>query len=307
MSAFLRSCLLGVRVPLPAIRVSLPATWDAPGLRPLNSSQADAVKHALTHPLTLVQGPPGTGKKLETAASLVYHFVNQGRGPVLVCAASNAAGDHLAEKILLTGVSVVRLYSRSHRVSTISRALTLEAHLVTSTPFRPTALLQLQSTVHSSCLELSPTSFRSSTQSNWNRRGKVQRRGCAPEADVVVCTCSAAAESRLASRTFHFLLIDEAAQALEPEAVIPFTNGIQQAVLVGDHKQLGSIVPTRQLQAAGVARQRGGGRPRTCAVRTCSVSREGPGTRRGEDAAEGSQAGGTDTGAGVGVAVGQVV
>jgi len=100
-------------------------------------------------------------------------------------------------------------------------------------------------------------------------------------ADVVVCTCSAAAESRLASRTFHFLLIDEAAQALEPEAVIPFTNGIQQAVLVGDHKQLGSIVPTRQLQAAGVARQRGGGRPRTCAVRTCSVSREGPGTRRG--------------------------
>mmetsp|Transcript_11890 Transcript_11890/g.25080 ORF Transcript_11890/g.25080 Transcript_11890/m.25080 type:complete len:89 (+) Transcript_11890:52-318(+) len=62
MSAFLRSCLLGVRVPLPAIRVSLPATWDAPGLRPLNSSQADAVKHALTHPLTLVQGPPGTGK-----------------------------------------------------------------------------------------------------------------------------------------------------------------------------------------------------------------------------------------------------
>ncbi|KAL1527665.1 hypothetical protein AB1Y20_009051 [Prymnesium parvum] len=43
------------------------------------------------------------------------------------------------------------------------------------------------------------------------------------KADVVVCTCSTAAESRIVTRAFHYLLVDEAAQALEPEVLIPLT------------------------------------------------------------------------------------
>jgi len=38
-----------------------------------------------------------------------------------------------------------------------------------------------------------------------------------------VCTCSTAAESRIVTRAFHYLLVDEAAQALEPEVLIPLT------------------------------------------------------------------------------------
>ena len=186
MSAYLRSCLLGARIVLPAIRVALPESWDAPSLRPLNSSQTSAVRYALTHPLTLIQGPPGTGKT-ETAASLVYHFVNQGRGPVLVCAASNSAGDHLAEKILLTGVSVVRLYSRTHRVSTVSSALTLEAHLEslpadgTSAIAEYRSLLQLRAELG----ELSPLDSKQLDSSRRSAEAAVLRR-----AAVVVCTCS---------------------------------------------------------------------------------------------------------------------
>ncbi|KAL1500352.1 hypothetical protein AB1Y20_013015 [Prymnesium parvum] len=189
--------------------------------------------------------------KTETAATLVYHFAAQGRGPVLVCAASNSAGDHLAEKIHRTGVSTVRLYSRTHRLSTISEPLTLEAHLAalpadgTSEIKEYRSLLQLRAKVG----ELSPVDAKKLEAARKSAEAAVLHR-----AAVVVCTCSAAAEARVSSRTFHFLLIDEAAQALEPEAVIPFTNGVQHAVLVGDHKQLGPIVQTRQLQASGFAK-----------------------------------------------------
>ncbi|KAL1523336.1 hypothetical protein AB1Y20_018281 [Prymnesium parvum] len=57
MSAYLRVCLLGALAPMPALRVVLPSSWNAPGLRPLNPSQTSAVEYALTHPLTLIQGP----------------------------------------------------------------------------------------------------------------------------------------------------------------------------------------------------------------------------------------------------------
>ena len=74
--------------------------------------QAFAVKQAVQRPLTLIQGPPGTGKTV-TSASIVYHLVKIGAGPVLVCAPSNIAVDQITEKIHRTGLKVVRLCARS--------------------------------------------------------------------------------------------------------------------------------------------------------------------------------------------------
>ncbi|KAL1523335.1 hypothetical protein AB1Y20_018281 [Prymnesium parvum] len=47
MSAYLRVCLLGALAPMPALRVVLPSSWNAPGLRPLNPSQTSAVDASL--------------------------------------------------------------------------------------------------------------------------------------------------------------------------------------------------------------------------------------------------------------------
>ena len=73
-------------------------------------------------------------------------------------------------------------------------------------------------------------------------------RGC----QVVCCTCSAAGGKKLSSIVFDFLLIDEAGQALEPEALIPITRGAQRVVLVGDHKQLGPHVANRSAATAAL-------------------------------------------------------
>jgi regulator of nonsense transcripts 1 len=83
-----------------------------PNLPELNPSQMEAVKAVIASPLSLIQGPPGTGKTV-TSASIVYHLSQLGNGPILVCAPSNVAVDHLTERIDRTGLRVVRIAAKS--------------------------------------------------------------------------------------------------------------------------------------------------------------------------------------------------
>ena len=201
MSGYLRSSILGHSLPPPPLRVSYPSSWHAPGLRQLNESQLLAVKRAFEHPLTLIQGPPGTGKT-ETAATLVYHYAQQGRGAVLVCAASNAAADHLAEKILLTKVSVVRLRSRSHPPPEgQSSSLSLSSHLeaLSGDSSSPASEYQRLLRLRSELEELSPVDAQNLESVRRSSESEVLKR-----VEVVVCTCSTAAETRLVSRSFRY-------------------------------------------------------------------------------------------------------
>ncbi|VDK53887.1 unnamed protein product [Gongylonema pulchrum] len=105
VSQFIYHKLMGHDVDDIVFKVPLPKRFSAPGLPELNHSQVLAVKTVLQRPLSLIQGPPGTGKTV-TSATIVYHLVKQTNGQVLVCAPSNVAVDHLAEKIHRTGLKV---------------------------------------------------------------------------------------------------------------------------------------------------------------------------------------------------------
>ena len=104
--------ILGYNTQDQYINAKIPTQLSVPGLPELNHYQLDAVKKALTTPLTLIQGPPGTGKTV-TSTTLVAHLARQKNGKVLVCAPSNIAVDQLTEKINSTGVKAVRLCARS--------------------------------------------------------------------------------------------------------------------------------------------------------------------------------------------------
>ena len=45
------------------------------------------------------------------------------------------------------------------------------------------------------------------------------------KADVICCTCVGAGDPRLSKLTFKSVLVDEATQACEPEALIPLVMG----------------------------------------------------------------------------------
>lgn len=220
---------------------------SAPGLPELNHSQETAVRSVLGAPLSLIQGPPGTGKTV-TSATIVYHFAKASKGPVLVCAPSNIAVDQLTEKIAMTGLKVVRVVAKSRETlpSTNVEHLSLHyqvRHVDDREESELNKLMRLRD-------ELGELNDRDDRRLRSLRR--VAERELLLAADVICTTCVTAGDSRLSSFRFRSILVDEATQATEPEALIPIVHGCKQLVFVGDHCQLGAVITDKRAAAAGL-------------------------------------------------------
>lgn len=218
--------------------------WIAvPNLPQLNSSQTSAIKAVLKRPFSLIQGPPGTGKTV-TSATIVYHLVKLSKEKVLVCAPSNIAVDHLAEKIHSTGLKVVRVVakSRESRVSSIEH-LTLHHQIKHYNNDKYQHLVRLKQ---------EQDGLTKKDEEKLTYLMRMLERKILREADVVMCTCVGAGDLRLNRMEFKTVLIDEVTQATEPECLIPLTKGCRQAILVGDHQQLGPVVMSNEACKAGL-------------------------------------------------------
>lgn len=237
--------LLGHEVEDTVLKCQLPKRFTAAGLPELNHSQVYAVKTVLQRPLSLIQGPPGTGKTV-TSATIVYHLVKQGNGPVLVCAPSNIAVDQLTEKIHKTGLKVVRLCAKSREAidSPVSfLALHNQIRNMDSMP----ELQKLQQ------LKDETGELSSADEKRYRALKKQCEKELLQHADVICCTCVGAGDPRLAKMQFRSVLIDESTQATEPECMIPVVLGCKQLILVGDHCQLGPVVMCKKAARAGLS------------------------------------------------------
>ena len=217
--------------------------FTVPGLPPLNDSQIEAVKAVLQRPLSLIQGPPGTGKTV-TSATLVYHLTRQNMGQVLVTAPSNVAVDQLTEKIAATGLRVVRLASKT-REATLSSVDHLCLHVMT-----PLAAGDEFNKLQRLKDEIGDLTDRD--QKKYRSLRNRTEREILQAADVICCTCVGAGDPRLKNFRFRQILIDEATQAIEAEALIPISMGAKQVVFVGDHCQLGPVVMCKAAAKAGL-------------------------------------------------------
>mmetsp|Transcript_10452 Transcript_10452/g.22457 ORF Transcript_10452/g.22457 Transcript_10452/m.22457 type:complete len:1073 (+) Transcript_10452:83-3301(+) len=217
--------------------------FTAPGLPPLNESQVQAVAAVLQRPMSLIQGPPGTGKTV-TSATLVYHLTRQNMGQVLVTAPSNVAVDQLTEKIAATGLRVVRLASKT-REATSSSVDHLCLHVMT--PLAAGDEFKKLQRLKDEIGELSERD-----QKKYRALRNRTEREILQAADVICCTCVGAGDPRLKNFRFRQVLIDEATQAIEAEALIPISMGAKQIVLVGDHCQLGPVVMCKAAAKAGL-------------------------------------------------------
>jgi regulator of nonsense transcripts 1 len=217
--------------------------FTAPGLPPLNESQVQAVAAVLQRPMSLIQGPPGTGKTV-TSATLVYHLTRQNMGQVLVTAPSNVAVDQLTEKIAATGLRVVRLASKT-REATSSSVDHLCLHIMT--PLAAGDEFKKLKRLKDEVGELTDRD-----QKKYRALQSRTEKEILQAADVICTTCVGAGDPRLKNFRFRQVLIDEATQAIEAEALIPLSMGAKQIVLVGDHCQLGPVVMCKAAAKAGL-------------------------------------------------------
>ncbi|KAG2500164.1 hypothetical protein HYH03_001746 [Edaphochlamys debaryana] len=212
-----------------------------------NPSQREAVQAAATGRLTAIHGPPGTGKTSTIVALLLALLGGTGQGQ---------AGDDSAEEGGAGGggesssTFPILVAAETHvPVDNILLRLLRELPHLAQQPGRVLRLLgdagAVSPAVRRHCLE----ALDGVRSEHGYSRGAVHRalRG----ARVVLATCAGAGSPLLDGFAFPFVIVDEASQATEATALMPLSRGCRQAVLVGDHRQLGPLVGAQAARALG--------------------------------------------------------
>ncbi|XP_055344639.1 uncharacterized protein LOC129592592 isoform X2 [Paramacrobiotus metropolitanus] len=193
----------------------------------LNAKQKEAVQMALINPVSLIQGPPGTGKT-KTAVAIIRSLLQDPLAKILVCAPSNVAIDDLTLKTATAdrGLKILRLLPHGRDIACVNRDVE-------------------QYTVNSKFRREFPDF---SEPEPWRiRRFELE---CVEQAQIVCTTCNSAGLNCLSKVSFPYVLIDEAAQGMEPECLVAITRACEKLILIGDAEQLGAVVRFPNLQGS---------------------------------------------------------
>lgn len=228
----------------------------------LNESQNKAVQEILAaEDVAIVHGPPGTGKTT-TVVQAIRQLVKE-EPNILVCAPSNPAVDLLAERLNAEGVRVLRLGNISRVDESLFR-LTLEGQLQDRPEMQEVKRLKIEAA----------QAFRKAGnyKRNFDDRARDSKKEAyqeaktltqyarileqytvdkvLAEAEVICCTLVGAASEYLKKRRFKTVVIDEAAQALEPSCWIPILKA-DRVVFAGDPFQLPPTVKSNEAIKGG--------------------------------------------------------
>lgn len=238
-------------------------TLPSPDLPTLNASQQHAVSHILAaDDVAIVHGPPGTGKT--TTLVQAIRLLCKTEKTILVCAPSNTAADVLTERIAANGMNVIRIGNISRIDEAIlshTLEMTIQAHPDTK------ELKKVRKEVDE--LRREAHKFkRTFDQDAREERKHVLRQAkdlanwavtleeriidqILDNAQVITCTLVGTQDRYLRDRTFKTVVIDEAAQALEPATWIAIGHA-QKVVLAGDPLQLPPTLHAIEAQKKGL-------------------------------------------------------
>lgn len=238
-----------------AVKELLKSDTKFSSLKPLNRSQYKALKKALLQKLSIIQGPPGTGKTQISAAFVWYvsrlYKPQNSMEKILVTSSSNKAVDNLVLRIKKTGLKVIKIASRI-RAKLDSINLKVEKHSL------HVLLKNYIYTNHYQFYGYFIDKYENDELIDYsilkmleNIVKKVEQ-NFLEQADVICCTNIMVGDPRLSQLYFPFVLIDEASQSTEPEAILPLTKGCRHLVLVGDQMQLGPRIYSKIAEVSGL-------------------------------------------------------
>lgn len=219
----------------------------------LNATQELAVNEVLcAKDVMVVHGPPGTGKTT-TLVEAIYETLRR-ECQVLVCAQSNMAVDWISEKLVDSGLSVLRIGNPT-RVNDKMLSFTYE-NLFSDHPDYPQlwnirkAIRDLQSQRNKG------ESTRQKINSLKDRAADLEQRikeQLFAQSRVIACTLTGSANKVLSGMKFSTLFIDEAAQALEAACWIAMRKA-DRVILAGDHHQLPPTIKCYEAARQGLDR-----------------------------------------------------
>ena len=233
----------------------------------LNSSQRDALKLIqASEDVAIVHGPPGTGKTTTLISAIERIVVKEHQ--VLVCAPSNVAVDLLAERLDARGLKVVRTGHIS-RVNEELLSLTLDQQVSEHPEHKQIKRIKIEAAEMRKQATNMVKNHRGRGRVDHRERGHLYKQageldGWARQleqrvlgdvldaAQVVCCTLTGAGANFMRDRKFKTVVVDEAAQALEPAVWIPLQRA-KRIVMAGDPFQLPPTVKSRKAERGGLA------------------------------------------------------
>lgn len=224
-----------------------------------DESQRRAIALGLNkkRPILIIQGPPGTGKS-GLLKELVALAIQQGER-VLVTAPTNAAVDNMVDKLSSIGLNVVRVGNPA-RISKIVASKSL-GEIVNAKLARFRSEFErkksdlrkdLRHCLKNDSLAAGIRQLLKQLGKTLKKKEKETVREVLSNAQVVLATNNGAANPLIRKLdVFDLVVIDEAAQAIEPSCWIPILQG-KRCILAGDQFQLAPVVLSRKALECGL-------------------------------------------------------
>jgi superfamily I DNA and/or RNA helicase len=220
----------------------------------INSAQENAIKNALMYYLSIVIGTPGSGKTF-LLINLVYNIriIKGSTEKILICAQTNQAIDNI--------IKFLKKYNFEKYVRVLSPAKELSEELDLTNSVHKLAREKIYNNQnkYSELIKLIERKEKNGYLCEkdfkiYKERIRAIENEIIESADIVLSTLNNSADDRLRDIHFSYVIIDEAAQALEPDIILSLVHQAQMVVLIGDDKQLGPLVHSKEAAAAGLSR-----------------------------------------------------
>lgn len=224
-----------------------------------DDSQQKAIALGLNkkRPVLIIQGPPGTGKT-GLLKELIVLAVQQGER-VLMTAPTNAAVDNMVEKLSNIGLEIVRVGNPA-RISKAVASKSLGEIVNSKLASFKTEVERKKSDLRKDLRHcLKDDSLAAGIRQLLKQLGKTLKKKekdtvkeVLSSAQVVLATNTGAADPLIRRlNTFDLVVIDEAAQAIEPSCWIGILQG-KRCILAGDQCQLAPVILSRKALEGGL-------------------------------------------------------